>query len=98
MTTIYWLRNDLRLHDNAALAALGSSTALLPVYCFDPVAFGPDPYLNLPKVGPHRLPFLLETLADLQRRYAALGSDIHFVVGKPEEILPQLAQIGRAHV
>ena len=93
MTTIYWLRNDLRLHDNAALAALGpATTGLLPVYCFDPVAFGPDPYLNLAKVGPHRLPFLLETLADLQRRYAALGSGIHFVVGKPEELLPQLAQ------
>ena len=64
MTTIYWLRNDLRLHDNAALAALGpATTGLLPVYCFDPVAFGPDPYLNLAKVGPHRLPFLLDLVA-----------------------------------
>ncbi len=92
MTTLYWLRNDLRLHDNAALAALAGTTALLPVYCFDPVALGPDPYLGLAKAGPHRLPFLLETLADLQRQYAALGSGIHFAMGPPETVLPALAR------
>jgi len=93
MTVLYWLRNDLRLHDNEVLAALPpATTALLPVYCFDPVALGPDAYLDLPRTGPHRLPFLLETLADLQRRYAALGSGIHFVIGRPEEVLPALVQ------
>ena len=93
MTVLYWLRNDLRLHDNELLAALPPNTsALLPVYCFDPVALGPDAYLDLPRTGPHRLPFLLNTLADLQQRYAALGSGIHFVVGRPEEVLPALAK------
>ena len=87
MTALYWLRNDLRLHDNEVLTALPpTTTALLPVYCFDPVALGPDAYLDLPRLGVHRLPFLLETLADLQRQYAALGSGIHFVVGRPEEV------------
>ena len=93
MTVLYWLRNDLRLHDNEVLATLSPGvTALVPVYCFDPVALGPDAYLGLPRTGPHRLPFLLDTLADLQRRYAALGSGIHFVVGRPEDELPALAQ------
>ena len=93
MTVLYWLRNDLRLHDNEVLAALPpTATALLPVYCFDPVALGPDAYLGLPRLGPHRLGFLLDTLADLRARYAALGSDIHFVVGRPEEALPALAR------
>ena len=93
MTVLYWLRNDLRLHDNPALAALpAGTTALLPVYCFDPVALGPDAYLGLPRTGPHRLAFLLETLADLQSRYAALGSGIHFAVGRPEDVLPALAR------
>ena len=93
MTVLYWLRNDLRLHDNEVLAALPSTTtALLPVYCFDPVALGPDAYLGLPRIGPHRLPFLLESLADLQQQYAALGTSIHFVVGRPEEVLPALAR------
>ena len=92
MTIIYWLRNDLRLHDNAALAALPPGATLLPVFCFDPVSFGPDAYLELPRTGPHRLPFLLETLTDLQQRYAALGSGVHFAVGRPEEVLPALAR------
>ncbi|TGE14017.1 DASH family cryptochrome [Hymenobacter elongatus] len=93
MTVLYWLRNDLRLHDNEVLATLPpGTTALLPVYCFDPGALGPDAYLGLPKTGPHRLPFLLETLADLQQRYAALGSGIHFVVGPPAEVLPRLVR------
>ena len=93
MTVLYWLRNDLRLHDNAVLAALPpDTTALLPVYCFDPVALGPDAYLGLPRTGPHRLAFLLETLADLQLTYAALSSGVHFVVGRPEDVLPALAR------
>ncbi|GAA4016215.1 DASH family cryptochrome [Hymenobacter fastidiosus] len=93
MTVLYWLRNDLRLHDNEVLASLPpDASALLPVYCFDPAALGPDAYLGLPKTGPHRLAFLLETLADLQQRYAGLGSGIHFVVGRPAEVLPQLAR------
>ena len=92
MTVLYWLRNDLRLHDNEALTALPPGVTLLPVYCFDPVALGPDAYLGLPRTGPHRLPFLLATLADLQQRYAALGSGIHFAAGRPEDALPALAQ------
>ncbi len=100
MTVLYWLRNDLRLHDNAVLAALApAATTLLPVYCFDPVALGPDAYLGLPKTGPHRLPFLLESLADLRKRYTALSSDVHFVVGRPAEVLPELArQVGATAV
>lgn len=35
--TVMWFRNDLRVHDNQALAmALRESTSLLPLYCFDP--------------------------------------------------------------
>lgn len=96
MTLLYWLRNDLRLHDNAVLAALPpGTTALLPVYCFDPAALGPDAYLGLSRVGPHRLPFLLETLADLQARYAARGAAVHFAIGRPAEVLTALArQVG----
>jgi deoxyribodipyrimidine photo-lyase len=93
MPLIYWLRHDLRLHDNPVLAALPATTdALLPVYCIDPDYFGPDAYLGLPKVGPHRMAFLQASLADLRASYAALGSDIDFVVGRPAEVLPALVR------
>ncbi|GAA4376077.1 DASH family cryptochrome [Hymenobacter koreensis] len=93
MKVLYWLRNDLRLHDNEILTALpASAEALLPVYCFDPAALGADRYLGLPRLGPHRLPFLLESLADLQRQYSTLGSGIHFVFGNPAIELPRLVR------
>ena len=93
MKILYWLRNDLRVHDNEVLAALPAHAGvLLLVYCFDPATHGPDRYLGLPRLGPHRLPFLLDTLADLQRRYAALGSGIQFIVGNPATELPQLVR------
>ena len=93
MKILYWLRNDLRVHDNEVLAALPAhAEALLPVYCFDPATQGPDRYLGLPRLGPHRLPFLLDTLADLQRQYATLGSGIHCVVGSPTTELPRLVR------
>eukprot|EP00850_Spirogloea_muscicola_P011764 SM000074S21674 [mRNA] locus=s74:210664:213053:- [translate_table: standard] len=38
---IVWFRNDLRIHDNEALAAATKeSLAVMPVYCFDPRDFG----------------------------------------------------------
>ena len=94
MTVLYWLRHDLRLHDNELLAALAAAgaTHLLPVFCFDPAALGPDPLLHLPRLGPHRRPFLRAALADLQRRYVGLGADIHFAIGSPAALLPALAR------
>ena len=38
---VMWFRNDLRMHDNEALAAANrEGTSLLPVFCFDPREFG----------------------------------------------------------
>jgi deoxyribodipyrimidine photo-lyase len=36
MTTLLWLRRDLRVHDHPALeAARAGADALVPVFCFD---------------------------------------------------------------
>lgn len=44
-TAILWLRNDLRLHDNEALArAVRDAEYVLPIFCFDPRNFGKTPY------------------------------------------------------
>ncbi|CAI5536239.1 unnamed protein product [Closterium sp. Naga37s-1] len=47
-TVVQWVRNDLRLHDNEALAAAhNEAAAVLPVYCFDPRDYG-SPSLSPP--------------------------------------------------
>jgi len=40
MTTIVWFRQDLRVHDNPALAAASSRGSVLPLYILDDVTPG----------------------------------------------------------
>ncbi|XP_076463876.1 cryptochrome DASH-like [Babylonia areolata] len=99
-TIIYLFRNDLRLHDNEALQwAHRNGDHILPLYCFDPRHFGGTYHFNLPKTGPHRLRFLLESVADLRQNLLKHGSDLVVRLGKPEVIIPDLIQqIGRESV
>lgn len=54
MLTVVWFRNDLRVHDNEALATANrESTSLLPVYCFDPREFGTS-VNGISSTGPYR--------------------------------------------
>ena len=47
---IWWLRRDLRLHDNQALqAALAAANTIVPLFIIDPAL------LNSDNVGPARL-------------------------------------------
>lgn len=97
MTThLLWLRNDLRLHDHAALAAAcRGADRLLAVYCLDPRQLGSSTY-GFPKTGPHRARFLLGALADLRARMRAAGGDLVVRRGRPEDILPPLARASGA--
>ncbi|GFR39853.1 hypothetical protein Agub_g350, partial [Astrephomene gubernaculifera] len=74
--SVWWVRRDLRLADNEALtSACEHGEALLPVFCFDPRDIQPRRQqpegLGVPKLGPFRCRFLLESLrqlrCDLQR-------------------------------
>ncbi len=96
MTTgvIYWLRNDLRLHDNPALwraAELARQQGgwLLPVYLHDP-AQQLDTRWGFARIGRHRQVFLAQALDDLKLRLQALGSDLLELSGRPAELLPGL--------
>ena len=90
MTTIYWLRNDLRLHDNECLQkAVNSKNNLLIVYCFDPRQFR-KLELAFRKTGYLRFKFLMESLEDLRQRLKISGNNLLIKVGKPEKILPPL--------
>eukprot|EP00879_Flechtneria_rotunda_P014808 GHRR01015472.1.p1 GENE.GHRR01015472.1~~GHRR01015472.1.p1 ORF type:complete len:290 (+),score=99.16 GHRR01015472.1:195-1064(+) len=87
-----WFRNDLRLHDNEPLvAACRTATSLLPVYIFDPREYGKSPS-GFDKTGPYRARFVLEALTDLRNRLRDAGSDLLVRIGKPEEVLPELAR------
>lgn len=85
-TTIWWIRRDLRLHDNIALqTALAGTTAVYPLYILDPVLWQSD------YVGPKRLAFLLDGLRALDHDLRQCGSRLLLRHGRPETVLPQVA-------
>ncbi|CAI7908350.1 unnamed protein product [Closterium sp. NIES-54] len=91
-TVVQWVRNDLRLHDNEALAAAhNEAAAVLPVYCFDPRDYGKSAS-GFDRTGPHRARFLLQCVAALRAALRERGSDLVLRVGRPEDVLPRLAR------
>jgi len=93
---LVWLRNDLRTHDNPALAAAaaavarGEASSVVPFVPFDPRNHGRSPLCGFPKTGAFRAKFRLEAAADLRRRLAALGSGLVVRPQPPEEIVAEL--------
>ncbi|ONI34095.1 hypothetical protein PRUPE_1G462400 [Prunus persica] len=95
---VVWFRNDLRVLDNEALyKAWISSQEVLGVYCVDPRLFGSTHYFGFPKTGALRAQFLIECLADLKKNLMKRGLNLLIQHGKPEEILPSLAEVFGAH-
>jgi len=89
---LVWFRSDLRTHDNAALAAASKEcSSLVPVFCFDPRDFGKSAS-GFDKTGPYRAKFLIECVADLRAKVKELGSELVVRIGKPEEVLRNLAR------
>jgi len=92
MTTIYWLRNDLRLHDNECLhRALETDQPLLLIYVFDPRQFN-NLDLGFRKTGYLRFQFLCESLKDLRQQLKAKGGKLMISIGQPEEVLLELTK------
>ncbi|TDB68822.1 DASH family cryptochrome [Arundinibacter roseus] len=90
--TIYWFRNDLRLHDNEGfLKASQRPGEIIPVYVFDPRIFELSP-LGFRKTGIFKTRFLLESVEDLRRSLQAKGADLLIRFGEPEKVLAELAQ------
>ncbi len=82
MTTIVWLRQDLRLADNPALRHAASRGPILPVYILD----DSPPPAGRPLGGASRW-WLHHSLADLSRGFGGLV----VLRGKPAVLLPELA-------
>jgi len=84
-TAIWWIRRDLRLSDNGALAvALEHAEWVIPVFIIDPGL------LASPYVGSKRTAFLLEGLHCLDSDLRALGSRLVLRQGDPRDELAAL--------
>ncbi len=90
---IVWFRQDLRLHDNEALAtALRMADEVVPIYIFDERVFLGETRFGFPKTGKHRTKFILESVIDLRENIQKLGSQLLVRIGSPENILAEMAQ------
>ncbi|WP_285164486.1 DASH family cryptochrome [Shewanella goraebulensis] len=105
---LFVFTQDLRLHDNVALNSLlrhaqsvqhgGRSNQQTPslafAYVFDEQWFTPRCYQQQ-SMGPHKLSFLLQSLADLQQQLSVLGHSLQLYFGNPVAVVTQLAEQNR---
>ncbi|MGE0853501.1 MAG: deoxyribodipyrimidine photo-lyase [Hyphomicrobiaceae bacterium] len=87
MTSIVWFRQDLRLHDNCALAHAAARGPVLPLYILDETV----PPRGRPLGGAQRW-WLHHSLAALE---GSLG-DVALLRGDPRELLPKVAGDAKA--
>lgn len=97
--SLYWFRNDLRLHDNNGLTeAIEAADEILPVFVLDPRLFNPLPPLGIRKTGIYRANFLIDAITDLRQSLRAKGGDLIIRVGHPARVIAQLAEESGADV
>jgi deoxyribodipyrimidine photo-lyase len=90
-TAVWWIRRDLRLTDNQALAsALAQADQVIPVFVLDPA-------LWLAVAGDKRLAFLLSGLFQLDAALRDRGSRLIFRQGHPLDELTALMAETDAH-
>jgi len=89
MNTIWWIRRDLRLTDNAALHAALEAGSVLPVFIIDP-AFDSS--------SARRKDFLYEGLHTLDKDLRERGSYLVIRRNKPLDVLKQLVDRTKADV
>ncbi|SOD88654.1 DASH family cryptochrome [Spirosoma fluviale] len=90
---LYWFRNDLRLHDNEGFVrALEVADEVLPIFVFDPRWFAGHSQLGFHRMSAFRANFLLESVADLRQSLRSRGADLIVRVGKPADVLSELAK------
>jgi deoxyribodipyrimidine photo-lyase len=87
--TLVWFRGkDLRLTDHAPLASGLAAGEVVALFVLDPYFFARERARELP----HRMQFLLESLAALDKNFRHLGSQLLLAAGKSVEVVPRLAQ------
>ena len=85
---IFWYRRDLRIHDNAGLAAaLASGLPVLPLFIYDK-----DILDHLPEKADARLTFIYDEVEKLARETEAAGGTFVARYGQPLAVLEALVQ------
>jgi deoxyribodipyrimidine photo-lyase len=93
--TIWWIRRDVRLHDNPALArALARGGPVVPVFIADPDLLES----RLHREAARRRAFLFGGLRELDRDLRARGARLVVRSGKPRTVLPELVEATGAAV
>jgi deoxyribodipyrimidine photo-lyase len=86
-TVVWWVRRDLRLHDNQALAAaLTRARELVPLFVLDPAL------LAGPTSSQRRNAFLFAALRSLDAALRRRGSRLIVRAGRPEQVLPAVVR------
>ncbi|KAK9800165.1 hypothetical protein WJX73_001627 [Symbiochloris irregularis] len=92
VAALVWYRNcDLRILDHAPLSAAASrSTWLIPFFCLSAAQLScrtdTGVSLGTPQLGPHKLRFLLESVADLGVQLMEGGTELLTLLAEPEQI------------
>lgn len=87
-TSLFIFRRDLRIEDNSALnQAILDSDRVLPYFIFDPRQLKKHPYQSQPA-----LQFMMQSLADLQQAFQAIGFELALYDGLPVDTIKQVFQ------
>lgn len=86
--TLFWHRRDIRIHDNAGLAAaLQSGFPVVPLFIYDQEILD-----NLPDKRDARLTFIYDEVERVARETEAAGGTFLAYYGTPAEVLEQLVK------
>jgi deoxyribodipyrimidine photo-lyase len=87
-THLVWLRRDLRLDDQTALAAaLQASSRVVLVFVFDTEILD-----RLPERKDRRVAFIHASLAEMRERLQAMGKGLLVAHGRADRLIPQIAK------
>ena len=99
--TVIWFRNDLRLHDNAIVAAAVDNAKqgheVVPLFCFDDRAMRIPNVIDQrpqhrqtgePKMGKYRAKFVMQSVNALKDALQKIGSDLFIFYQRPEKVIP----------
>ena len=84
MNVLMWFRQDLRIHDHAALTLAAGLGAVVPVYIFDPEQWARS------DTSARQFQFIAEAVEDLRADLASLGAALLIRTGPVAQVLARL--------